>query len=58
MKFNKNKYWNTVWNDRDQEFYWSGVKHGALIATIMTSCLIAIGSELIETIKEHRKESE
>ena len=39
--FEKNPYWNTMWSDRDGEFYWSGVKGGAAFM------MIALGIPLV-----------
>lgn len=58
MNDKKNKYWNTVWSDRDEEFYWSGVKFGTLYSAIMVSCIWGIGLHVINSIKSGRKESE
>lgn len=46
-----NPYWNTIWTDRDGEFYWSGVKIGALISAIMVPCTYMVVRVLIDEFK-------
>ena len=50
-----NPYWNTMWNERDEEFYWSGVKHGAVISAIATAIIIFVPRELVREFKEEWK---
>lgn len=48
------KYFNTIWSERDQEFWWSGMKGGFIIATILTSALWIDGITFVRWIKEER----
>jgi hypothetical protein len=48
----KNPYWNTMWSDRDGEFFWSGVKFGALFSAIMIPCTYTTIRILIKEFKE------
>ena len=52
MNLKGNPYFNTIWSNRDQEFYWSGVKHGALIAGIIVPSAIVCIYEIIQEFKE------
>ena len=47
----KNPYWNTIWSNRDQEFYWSGVKFGSILSAIMIPCAFVTIRELINEFK-------
>lgn len=51
------QYYNTIWSDRDAEFWWDGVKDGLIIATILTSILWIDGMMFINYIKEQKKKS-
>ena len=51
-----NPYWNTMWSDRDAEFYWSGVKFGAIFSAIMTPCVLFLTREAIKDIKQMHEE--
>lgn len=51
-----NPYWNTMWSNRDQEFYWSGVKHGAIFSAIMVTCVFVVVREAVNDIKQMREE--
>lgn len=53
-----NKYWNTIWSDRDQEFYWSGTKFGFVTAAILTSALWVNSIAIMNAIKNHKKSEE
>lgn len=55
IRLSKNPYWNTIWSNRDQEFYWSGVKGGALISGIMVLSIVAIIQDAIREFKESSK---
>lgn len=46
-----NPYWNTMWSNRDAEFYWSGVKFGAIFSAIMVPCVFFVARETINDIK-------
>lgn len=52
------KYYNTIWSERDQEFWWDGVKGGFIAAMIFTSVLWVDGIMLVSIIKEHIKKEE
>lgn len=52
------KYYNTIWSERDQEFWWDGVKGGFITAMIFTSVLWCDGIMLVSIIKEHIKKEE
>ena len=48
----RNPYWNTMWSDRDAEFYWSGVKFGAVYSAIMVPCVFIVARRLVKEFKE------
>lgn len=55
---NKNPYWNTLWSDRDQEFYWSGTKFGFALgvgAGVLAMCYVGMA---IKFYKESKEENE
>lgn len=52
----KNPYWNTMWSNRDQEFYWSGVKFGAIFSAIMVPCTYIAIREVFNEFKQIIKE--
>jgi len=45
------KYFNTIWTDRDQEFYWDGLKTGMVISAILIPCIIVDGITFVKFIK-------
>lgn len=45
------KYFNTIWTDRDQEFYWDGLKTGTVISAILIPCIIVDGITFVKFIK-------
>ena len=47
-----NIYWNTIWSERDGEFYWSGLKHGFLCAAILIPCTYVTIRVLVNEFKE------
>lgn len=51
----KNPYWNTMWSIRDQEFYWSGVKFGALFSAIMIPVTVGAIWGIVNDFKELTK---
>lgn len=53
-----NKYWNTIWSERDQEFVWSGMKIGFVTAVILTSALWTNGIWIVNEIRDHKKADE
>ena len=50
----RNPYWNTMWSDRDQEFYWSGEKFGMIFSAIMIPCAYVLTKEAVNKIKNLR----
>lgn len=56
IRLSKNPYWNTMWSNRDQEFYWSGVKFGALFSAIMIPVMVIDLYVLIDEFKKAIKE--
>lgn len=50
-----NKYWNTMWSERDQEFIWSGIVIGFITSAVLTSALWIDGILLVDSIKNHKK---
>lgn len=54
--FKPNPYYNTMWTNRDQEFYWTGCKNGMVIgaigATILIGWVTLVIPEWIEKIKQ------
>ncbi len=46
------KYFNTLWSERDQEFWWDGIKSGFTISMMLTSILWVDGIMLVNYIKE------
>lgn len=50
------KYFNTIWTDRDQEFYWDGLKTGAIISAIMVPCIVVNGITFVKYVKNTLEE--
>lgn len=50
------KYYNTIWSERDQEFYWDGLKNGTVIGAIGIATVIAYGAIIVSEIREHRRQ--
>lgn len=48
------EYFNTIWSNRDVEFYWDGMKTGAIVGAILVSSLWVSGLLLIDKIKESK----
>lgn len=49
-----NKYWDTIWSERDQEFLWSGMKIGFMTAAILTSAAWVLGVSMVQNIKDYK----
>lgn len=49
-----NKYWDTIWSERDQEFLWSGTKIGFVAAVILTSSAWVLGVSMLQNIKDYK----
>ena len=54
----KNPYWNTMWSERDSEFYWSGIKHGFVAGLIEAAIAIGFTWMIVTDIKKIKKELE
>ena len=52
------KYYNTVWSERDQEFWWDGTKLGFAVAAFVSSALWINGIALVNHFKELHKSKE
>ncbi len=52
----KNPYWNTMWSNRDQEFYWSGVKGGVLVSALVMGIPL-VSLTLYYIINEHENKN-
>lgn len=50
------KYYNTIWTERDQEFYWDGVKFGFAIGSILAMGAVACIYDAIQFIKSLKDE--
>ena len=46
-----NKYWDTIWSERDEAFYWSGCKFGFVAGAVLTAILIVDGIAFVNWIK-------
>jgi len=55
---NKNPYWNTLWSNRDQEFYWSGTKFGFALGIGTTLVAMWCLNTAIEIHKDLKKKEE
>ena len=53
---NKNPYWNTLWSNRDQEFYWSGTKHGFALGIGTTLLAMWYLNTAIKIYKNRKEE--
>ena len=53
--FKPNPYFNTMWTNRDAEFYWSGCKNGMVIGAIGAVILIGFVKYVIPEWKEEFK---
>lgn len=53
---NKNPYWNTFWSNRDQEFYWSGTKHGFALGIGTTLLAMWYFNTAIKIYKDRTEE--
>ena len=54
--FEKNPYWNTMWSNRDEEFYWSGVKGGATVMLLVLGIpLVCMTISYIISESENKK---
>lgn len=51
----QHKYYNTIWDERDREFYWDGIKNGMIIGMISAIALVVGGIRLVEKVKELNK---
>lgn len=49
-----NKYWDTIWSERDQEFVWSGMKIGFITSMILTSIIWIDGMMILSKVKESK----
>ena len=54
----RHPYINTIWSDRDQEFWWDGMKIGAITSMVMTSILWGYGIMFVDMIKKKKHEEE
>lgn len=45
------KYFNTIWTERDQEFYWDGLKTGLIISAVIIPCIIVDGALFVNYVK-------
>lgn len=54
--FKPNPYFNTIWTNRDEEFYWTGCKHGMVIGAIGAVILIGCVKYVIPEWKEKFKQ--
>ena len=51
------KYYNTIWSERDQEFYWDGLKDGSIIGSVLT-CVAILGIyEIVYCVKSFKDET-
>lgn len=51
----KNPYWNTLWSNRDQEFYWSGNKFGFVLGIgtgLVAMCYVNMAIKFYKELKE------
>ena len=56
---NKNPYWNTLWSNRDQEFYWSGTKFGFALGigtTLVAMWCLNTAIEIHKDLKKKRRD--
>lgn len=54
----KNPYWNTLWSNRDQEFYWSGVKFGFALGIGTGLVAMFYANMAIKVYKDFKEEIE
>lgn len=45
------KYFNCIWTERDQEFWWDGIKSGFIVSMVLTSVLWAGIITFVDSIK-------
>lgn len=56
----KNPYWNTLWTNRDEEFYWSGTRFGFALGigvSLVAMLYVHVGVEMYKNHKEEKTES-
>lgn len=46
------KYYNTIWTERDQEFWWDGIKSGTIAGSIIAVVLGVWGVMIYHKIKK------
>ena len=54
----KTPYWNTLWSNRDQEFYWSGTKFGFALGIGTGLVTMFYVNMVVKTIKNHKNSEE
>lgn len=54
----KNPFWDTIWTERDQEFYWSGCRFGVAFGVALASCAFAGALILIDEFKNRKQKKE
>ena len=56
--FKPNPYFNTIWSNRDKEFYWTGCKDGMVIGAIGAISLIGFAIFVVPDWIGNRKNEE